>query len=354
MADNETPVPEVSRIYCVLKDETSLASAVKLVYLAAFVITCSTLFSFTFGLKDFTDARRYEDAELYVHILNGALIITSVIAILHHIRIYLTVELVEDPTSRLHRATVAGLHPFWQAVEQAIRLIIIAFVGLKALDFISAHTSLSQIVLKPATTILDDLVGPLFGIKAEEYHFDATRHQLKLFQIVYLANIFLLLLFWDFIIFIGTNKAAAQSDGGAPKSDTGPDGRRRGWLNFVRRCFARLSMRSRLVLSHVAGLFVCMAFIVTLHKIGQTLGTRHQEAVKILPLASLLLLSYLFTVLYAVIVLFDIRREFDSYRHVGRSMLRNILKPYYGHSCPGICFNSQQTEQEESPSGETS
>lgn len=331
--------------YCVLRSETSLASAVKLVYLAAFVITCTTLFSIQIDIEEFHQRNNFVDADSFISWLNSALWLTSVFVVIHHIRLYLTVELIEDPTSKLHQNTISTLVPAAQGIEQLVRIIIIAFVGFKAYELISGDEKLSELVLVPAMLVINYTVGLIFDISSSsQYLKPGSSH--SLYEIVYLANIFLLLLVWDAVIVFGTRNKPSQMTADLPDGRRSEKNKRRSvtqWAKDTAQWINGISPHTPLVLSHIAGLVICLAFIVTMDVVMDTLG-KQQPGSEILPLFSAITVTYLLFIFYAAFVILDIGKEYKTYWWLIFGIGKNIFRPYYGESCPGSCFNSAKAE----------
>lgn len=278
------------RKHIVINPKRSLASVLKTVYLGGFIYAGVKILAspadVESGLKaSGIDAGQIESLNDWLFF---ALFLFLVSAFLHHIRLYVTIELLEDPASQLHQDTIKGLdnssiHRF---MEQTVRLIITALVALKVSKPDLLTFFLEQIGYKNSQ---------LWCVITNTDHTISTIPS----YLLYLIIIYIVLMFWDFIVYFG----------GDIKNNN----------------FSSLV----LFLSHILGIIFCgLVLFAWVNHAG------NNKSNDITGLVYLIFASIFFGSFYIIILLyyFFTNKEFWE---VIRSMIWNLFQPYYGHICNG-------------------
>jgi len=116
----------------------SLTSAFKLFYLGVFILTAWYFFNpFWSHLPSIFNSLGAGD----IPFLDGVFILFVLFLLplavfMHFLRLYITMELLEDPTSPFHAKFIRPLTSFPRYFEQLVRLIVIAIITFKALGIL--------------------------------------------------------------------------------------------------------------------------------------------------------------------------------------------------------------------------
>ena len=126
----------------VVLQEKQLSSAFKIFYLAIFLNTAYKIF---LDLNMHSDSLRKEILLEHSTILSVLLYIFPVVLFFHFMRIYFTMEELEDPTSLPHHIYIASLGKIGRVIEQLVRLSVILLVSLKLTNIIIGTTHFNSL-----------------------------------------------------------------------------------------------------------------------------------------------------------------------------------------------------------------
>lgn len=176
-----------------------LSSAVKIMYLFVFILAAFSFAQYFFTAENLFDsipvAEIPQEKNTYIIIMK----FLSVFIFIHFIRMYTTLELLEEPTSVFHVKNISYIHKTFRWVEQLIRISLVLFISLKFLDLLSKYIWLRNIVIFFKEKIADFILA-LFAIPIPQVGREVKSIK-ELFY--YLFVLYLILLSWDIVIRIG-------------------------------------------------------------------------------------------------------------------------------------------------------
>lgn len=307
----------------VLQPKRHLASALKLVYLGAFLFACADLWPAIESIKSIIDPdySKLEDGPWLRDLYASLITLLGWLVILHHVRLYLTIELLEDPMSHMHRNVIGGLSHPGRSVEQLIRIFIVLFIGFKALEA-SGIAHIEFFLMAPAKIWFG--AGSLVGVEfpPEISIFKPTEaDQSGVAYFIYLSNVYLLLILWDICIWFFSAKETVE--------DTDINSSNQKWFKQLKK---RLRNHQGIILfaSHLFALLMCSIYVSSFFEFDNS-GEKVNFGKLMLPLAIFGLMS----TIYAFFFVLDLLSQGREYGLVIRNTFYNLANPFYGDSCRG-------------------
>ncbi len=128
-------------------DKQPLTSALKIVYLCFFVYTASTIFSaFVSHIPEIGESIKANTLPTLDGLIFIIVLFFLPVAVgLHFVRIYLTMEMLEDPTSPFHKKYLTRLSSDAKFKEQLLRFSAIILVSFKLIEKICGFEVLNQL-----------------------------------------------------------------------------------------------------------------------------------------------------------------------------------------------------------------
>jgi hypothetical protein len=127
-----------------VKVRDCLSSAMRLVSLVGFIVVLVGIFLGFCSKSDefWKDLTINPGASGEAAVFKGLIFAFTCIMAFHFLRIYVTLELLEEPVSRLHLTFLVPLQRRWQrAVEQGIRVLVVGLVSLKLITALPTITA---------------------------------------------------------------------------------------------------------------------------------------------------------------------------------------------------------------------
>jgi hypothetical protein len=288
-----------SNDHLVVQPRCSIASIMKTVYLLIFMATAFLLL-WKLTKEPLQFIGRSPVAAFDIEY--AAYIVFFSFLVLHFVRMYLTLEMLEDPQTSLHRTCVPVVIDrttgFWvwaasivvRFMEQLFRGILVALVGFKAVSLIGKiginGPTIEQLAgISPAS-------NPFHWIwTAFKFGVLNTEHSLGF--VAYLLLVYCILLAWDLSVIIGgflSGKTAAVWD-----------------------------EDKAFFVANVLGIGLTSTVLILAAQVGSDLRL----------ILGVLVATYGFTFVS------DLARNWREYEESIFSSIRNLLYPYYGQRCAG-------------------
>jgi len=338
-----------TNIHCVLKPKESLSSALKFVYLVTFLYAIFKLIEALFHTSDdiisLQHLNVFSDAHEIVLIFKVFFYSSLACVVLHHVRLYLTIEMLEDPSNPMHREMIYNLGPWGRGIEQLVRIIIALFIGLKAYDVFSEDPTLYKLFIYPTEYLISNIYiwlhNDVFGLESGLVNVSdifSKKSLIALSYVAYLFNIFVLLLIWDIVI----NHRSIWNLARNPQIT---------WRNIRARKFRIMSFilgknsyKFSLVLSHIFGSAMCMIYLQAY------LLFDSKSIVETALIPTVLMFGFLmfFSISYTLLIVLHIWKHSGDYLHEIHSIGANLMRPNYGEQCSGTCLAQQNSEQSSS------
>ncbi len=143
-----------------IKLHSSLSSAYKNVYLLVFAIAAAAIAYQLLRCKNalWEVVQGGGTGSINYYTFVGALVVFCIAIFFHLMRIYVSMEQLEDPTTEEHRLYIKPLRGWRTGVEQAVRILIIVIVSLKFVPvFNTIHRLAYYLVILYSSLLLWDV-----------------------------------------------------------------------------------------------------------------------------------------------------------------------------------------------------
>jgi hypothetical protein len=337
------------KTYVVILPGRLLASVMKTVYFLAFVITAWNLAVAIRGHGNpfIKIAKGISDRDATVM---GSITLFFTLSILAHIiRIYLNLEMLENPMSKIHKEFIDPLGKAPRFFEQSLRAALVLLVSFEIASQMGEGVGAAEFAKHSVFGAFLYVSKVLFGWLPFIPNVDIAVLKKEGIQslsgfILYLNGIYVLLFLWDLVVIIGMSIFRLTWDGlkNHPRNTL---------ENLKNDLWGALIKDTPFLLNNIFGMIFCLAAIALLAENASMLtedasqlggaSTGYTAFVAIMAIA---------TFIYAAAVSYDYVRNFREYFQVISSTLINLFNPYYGDRCEGKCFISNPGSSGGSPS----